>query len=154
MKDLLLLFIVGVLVLENVLASDIEVTVIRMDTEDDSKTDGLFDLETFNGLKTMKNSISRTKLISSSLDDDLDAKVHNALKKMRKETEIVSEAKRCCCYEYSLVYLHHLHDFLRDPTERVFEYNYWYKKQRMKPLTLSFEFSEWSNVIDVRVSLT
>ncbi|UMM20295.1 hypothetical protein L5515_015615 [Caenorhabditis briggsae] len=75
MTYLLLSLIVGVLVLENVLASDVGVTVVRTDMVDELKTDGLADLEFSEDLKTMNNSISRAKLISSSLDDDLDAKV-------------------------------------------------------------------------------
>ncbi|PIC48686.1 hypothetical protein B9Z55_007575 [Caenorhabditis nigoni] len=98
MKYLLLSLIVGVLVLENVLASDVGVTVIRMDKTEDLKTSGLFELETSEDLKTMNNSISRAKLISSSLDDDLDAKVHNALNyagDVKTVDEVKSKAGRC-----------------------------------------------------------
>ncbi|PIC48680.1 hypothetical protein B9Z55_007570 [Caenorhabditis nigoni] len=114
MKDQLLLSIVIVLVM-NGMASDIEVTVNRMDVADDLKSYGLVTLETSKDLKTMDNSISRAKLISSSLDDELDAR--------------------------RLVYLHHLLDFLRDPTDGVFEFNYWYRKNvRIIPLSaLNFQ---------------
>ncbi|CAO4367190.1 unnamed protein product [Caenorhabditis nigoni] len=101
MKDLLLLLSVGVIVLESVLASDIEVVGIRMDVADDLKTDGLVNLEPSDDTPLMENSISRAKLISSSLDDDLDARVHNALKNMQKEDKRVSEVVRCCCYEHN-----------------------------------------------------
>ncbi|CAO4367187.1 unnamed protein product [Caenorhabditis nigoni] len=98
MKYLLLSLIVGVLVLENVLASESDVTVVRMNVVDELKTSGLFDLETSEDLKAMNNSISRAKLISSSLDDDLDAKVHNALNyagDVKTVDEVKSEAGRC-----------------------------------------------------------
>ncbi|ULU08371.1 hypothetical protein L3Y34_019503 [Caenorhabditis briggsae] len=106
MTYLLLSLIVGVLVLENVLASDVGVTVARTDMADELKTDGLADLEFSEDLKTMNNSISRAKLISSSLDDDLDAKVHNARKDTQMEAgdvkivdEVKSKAGRCRRYE-------------------------------------------------------
>ncbi|PIC48679.1 hypothetical protein B9Z55_007570 [Caenorhabditis nigoni] len=109
MKDQLLLSIVIVLVM-NGMASDIEVTVNRMDVADDLKSYGLVTLETSKDLKTMDNSISRAKLISSSLDDELDARVHNALKNMQKEDKSVSKARRCCCLEL----MSHLESFQRN----------------------------------------
>ncbi|PIC48682.1 hypothetical protein B9Z55_007572 [Caenorhabditis nigoni] len=119
MKDLLLLLLVGVLVLENALSSDIEIAVIRMDVADDLRTDGLVDLGTSDDIKLVENSMSRANLISSSLDDDLDAKVHNALRNMQKEDKNVSKVFRCCCHENKLVYLHHLHNFLKNHTDTL-----------------------------------
>ncbi|CAO4373183.1 unnamed protein product [Caenorhabditis nigoni] len=70
---ILLLSVLDVLMLLNVLASDSEVTVVRMDMTDDLKTSGLVDFEVSDDAKGLKNLIA--KMIFSSLIDELDAKV-------------------------------------------------------------------------------
>ncbi|PIC33044.1 hypothetical protein B9Z55_013164 [Caenorhabditis nigoni] len=69
---ILLLSVLGVLMLVNVLASDSEVKVVRMDMTDALKTSGLVDLEVSDDAKGLKDLTA--KMIFSSLIDELDAK--------------------------------------------------------------------------------